>query len=161
MKKLKIYFAAPLFKQSERIWNRILKKEIEKRAKIYNLKIEILFPQDIAEKILSNKTYSEEQKLMCLYKALRDYLVISDIVISILDGADVESGTSAETFGGRIMNKKIIGVRTDFRNSGEEKGLNLMLSKALDKFIYFPAFNENYKELAEKIVKAIKDFQKD
>lgn len=157
MKELKIYFAAPVFTQAERIWNRMLKREIERKARARGLKIEILFPQDIAERILKNDRYSEEEKMTLLNKALSDAVYDTDIMISILDGADSDGGTSYETGGAKFIDKKVIGVRTDFRGSGEERGLNLVLSRAPDKFIYFPSFNEDYKELAEEIVKAIEE----
>ena len=156
MKELKIYFAAPLFTQAQRIWNRILKQKLEKTAKIQGLKIKILFPQDIADKILKNDKYSEKEKMTLLNNMLSNTIYDVDIMISILDGADSESGTSFETGGAKFLKKKIIGVRTDFRRSGEERGLNLVLSRALDKFVYFPSFNENVDELAEKIVEKIK-----
>ncbi len=161
MKEIKIYFAAPLFTQAERIWNRMLKKAIEKIAKAQGLKIRILFPQDIAEKILSDNRYSEEHKKDLLHDDLLFVKVgNADIVMAILDGADSDSGTSGEFIAAKILQKKTIGIRTDFRGSGEDKGLNLMLSRRLNEFIYFPSFNENVEELAGKIVGAIKKIYK-
>lgn len=161
MKEIKIYFAASLFTQAERIWNRMLKEAIEKIAKAQGLKIRILFPQDIAEKIFSDNRHSEEHKKDLLHDTLLyNGISNSDIVMAILDGADSDSGVSVEVGITKILSKKIIGVRTDFRGSGEDKGLNLMLSRRLDEFIYFPSFNENHEELAGKIVGAIKKIYK-
>ncbi len=154
---LKIYFAAPLFTQAERIWNRMLKKEIENIASARGLKIKILFPQDIVSTILNNECHSD--KLGEVYQQLNADLFKADILIAILDGPDSDSGTSAEAYGAKIANKKIIGVRTDFRNSGEEKGLNIMLARACDKFITFPSFNEDYTQLAEEIIRAIQELK--
>jgi len=161
MKEIKIYFAAPLFTQAERIWNRMLKKAIEKIAKAQELEIRILFPQDIAEKILSNDRYSEKHKKDLLHDDLLFTKVgNADIIMAILDGADSDSGTSGELCAAKVLNKRIIGIRTDFRGSGEDKGLNLMLSRGLDALIHFPSFNENIDELAGKIVGAIKKIYK-
>ncbi len=154
-KEIKIYFAASLFTQAERIWNRMLKKALEKEAKTKGLKIKILFPQDVAEEIMGNEKLSHNEKMDAIYEALHNNLVKTNIVLAILDGPDSDSGTSAEAYAGKIMSKKVIGVRTDFREAGEENGLNLMLAKACDKIITFPAFNESVEKLAKEIFNKI------
>ncbi len=45
-----------------------------------------------------------------------------DVVLAVLDGADVDSGTAAEIGYAYARNKKIIGYRGDFRLSADNEG---------------------------------------
>lgn len=56
------------------------------------------------------------------------HLASSDSVLAVLDGVDVDSGTASEigyAFG--LGNKIINGLRTDFRQSGENNGVFINL----------------------------------
>ncbi len=44
-----------------------------------------------------------------------------DIVVAILDGTDVDSGTASEIGFAYAKNKRILGLRTDFRLSGDNE----------------------------------------
>jgi len=46
----------------------------------------------------------------------------SDLILAILDGTDVDSGVAAEIGYAFGNNKKIIGYRSDFRQSGDNEG---------------------------------------
>ncbi|MBI2120026.1 MAG: nucleoside 2-deoxyribosyltransferase [Parcubacteria group bacterium] len=46
----------------------------------------------------------------------------SDIIIAVLDGVDVDSGTAAEIGYGAALKKSIVGYRGDFRLSADHEG---------------------------------------
>ncbi len=62
----------------------------------------------------------------------------SDAVVAILDGADSDSGTCIEIGYAKAKGKLIIEVRTDFR-SGEDRGLNLMVSNICSHLVTCPS----------------------
>jgi len=45
-----------------------------------------------------------------------------DLVIAVVDGTDVDSGTAAEIGYAAALGKKILGYRSDFRRSGDNEG---------------------------------------
>ena len=47
---------------------------------------------------------------------------MSDCMIAVLDGTDVDSGTASEIGYAAALNKKICGYRGDFRKSGDNEG---------------------------------------
>ena len=46
----------------------------------------------------------------------------SDVVIAVLDGVDVDSGTAAEVGYAFASSKRVYGIRTDFRLAGDNLG---------------------------------------
>lgn len=46
----------------------------------------------------------------------------SDVIVAVLDGSDVDSGTASEIGYGSGLGKAIIGYRGDFRLSGDNEG---------------------------------------
>lgn len=51
----------------------------------------------------------------------------ADVVLAVLDGAELDSGTAAEVGFGAGIGKKCFGLRTDFRDTGDLPGLPLNL----------------------------------
>lgn len=51
----------------------------------------------------------------------------SDIVLAVLDGAEVDSGTASEVGFGSALGKKCYGLRTDLRDSGDFVGIAINL----------------------------------
>lgn len=45
-----------------------------------------------------------------------------DFVLAVLDGSDVDSGTASEVGFAYALGKRIVGLRSDFRRSGENDG---------------------------------------
>ena len=151
---IKAILLGPLFTQAERIWNRLLKEALEKASEG---KLSVVLPQQEAEQFI----IGDEINLDAIADSCLANAVTRDLAIAILDGSDADSGTCIEV-GYRIGYRKginrnlpVIGVRTDFRSSGEEKGLNAML-RICDEIVYFPSFNEAVSELAKTIIKVIK-----
>ncbi len=136
-----IYLAGPLFTEAERHFNRELAKKLEE-----TLNKEIFLPQlecgkhDTPEKIFSS----------CI-----DGINNSEIIIAILDGADSDSGTSFEAGYAFAKGIPIIGIRTDFRQCGDDGGLNLMLSRSCKEILHISSLKES--SIIEKICNFIKN----
>ena len=101
LKKSKILVLDP-WSQLKTIDNEI--KEIEK---IKNKKSQLLEFKKINKKIAQENTNMIDQ---------------SGSVLAVLDGSDVDSGVSAEIGYAYSQNKKIFGLRTDFRQTGDNIG---------------------------------------
>lgn len=135
---MKVYFAAPLFSEAERDWIRATIKKIEDLARSRGVEIEIIFPYDLitAEEItaLGDKAKRE------IFRRCKTRLEDADMVIALLDGTQVDDGTSWEIgyfYRGKPEGAKIIGIRTDFRNAGESSGsvVNAMVECACDRIV--------------------------
>ncbi len=75
----------------------------------------------------------------------------SNLIIAMLDGPDVDSGTAAEIGYAYAKGKKILGCRLDFRKSGENEGCKINVQveyfiKASGGYIY-----DNLDELYKNI----------
>jgi len=115
--KNKIYLAGPLFTDAEQKFNQKLCDDLTDNG------YEVFLPQrECAGKegidIFTTCKYGIDQ---------------ADLIVAIVDGADADSGTCWECGYGYATNKDIIGVRTDFRKSGDTGGFNAM--------IFFSAFD--------------------
>ena len=150
MEQLTIYWAGPLFSQSDRVLNRIYAKMLTGRG------YTVILPQDEA------KPFIGPEGLDAVGIAEHCYLqsIECDVMVANVDGADSDSGTSME-IGLRIgymralgRDTKVICVRTDFRGS-EDGHLNVMFRLA-DKLIYVPSFDEDPVHLINAIDNAIK-----
>jgi nucleoside 2-deoxyribosyltransferase len=145
-----IYFAGPLFTQAERIWNRKLTETILKKSGT----IEIFLPQEETKKaITENGVDFKKIQEICLKG-----IDVCDHVLAILDGSDSDSGTCFECGYGYALGKKIIGVRTDIRTTGEDQGLNAMLNQSCSSVVRYSADNDSETDievLAEKIIKEL------
>jgi nucleoside 2-deoxyribosyltransferase len=140
MTSLKIYFAAPLFTQAERIWNRTLANTIVEQ----DPKIEIFLPQTESGKAYINGRldFAKVQQI-CL-----NGIDTCDVLVAILDGPDSDSGTCFECGYAFSKGKKLIGIRTDLR-AGEDQGLNAMLNQSCTEVIRYAASNDRESQLVE------------
>lgn len=121
MKKIKdVYIAGPLFNWGEQWFNERLKEELEKISSQKKLDIWFHLPQEL-----------EGDNQSDIFDKNRGRLDASQCIVAILDGADIDSGTSWEIGYAYAKDKTIIGVRTDFRYSGEHGRGNLMILKSL------------------------------
>jgi nucleoside 2-deoxyribosyltransferase len=59
---------------------------------------------------------------------------VADMVVAILDGVDVDSGTASEIGYAHALGKLIVGLRTDIRRSGENEAVivNLQVQHWID-----------------------------
>lgn len=137
---IKIYFAAPLFTQAERIWNQSLANAIAGQ----DPSIEIFLPQLESEKAYSNGRFD----FVSLQRICLTGIDASDMLVAILDGPDSDSGTCFECGYAYSKGKKLIGIRTDLRAS-EDQGLNAMLNQSCTEVIRYSASNDNENALVE------------
>ncbi len=107
-----IYLAAPLFTQAERDFNAQLAGRL--RAAGHT----IFLPQEEGQPLKDTQQ---------LFKHSLKGLNQAHLILAILDGSDADSGTCFEVGYAYAKGLPIIGLRTDFRGTGDQWGLNLML----------------------------------
>lgn len=136
-----IYFAAPLFTAAERQFNETLSQYIEHAG------YAVFLPQNEC----AHASKNEEIFLQCIRGLDNAWCVVA-----VLDGSDVDSGTSFEAGYAYAKGIPIIGIRTDFRNSGDDGHCNLMLSKSIAAACFVNSQKDNAaEELAECLQKEI------
>ena len=135
-----IYLAGPLFTTAEREFNLKLSDAL---GKYLNKKI--FLPQ------LECSGCDSSNEIFTICKNGIDN---STFLIAVLDGPDCDSGTSFEIGYAYAKGIPVIGIRTDFRQCGEDEGMNLMLTRSCDNIIFISSLdNEN---AIEKLVEALK-----
>ncbi len=110
-----IYLAGPLFSQAEIAFNQSLTERL--RAAGYS----IYLPQQ--------ECFGTTDPLELFNLCIRG-LDGASLVLVILDGADADSGSCFEVGYAYAKGIPIVGLRTDFRGSGEHLGVNLMLTNS-------------------------------
>ncbi len=140
----KIYWAAPLFTQAERIWNRLCAETLR------NMGYVVVLPQDRAEEHIRPDGSMDFVNLAgdCYCCALE-----SDAVVAVLDGPDSDSGTSMEAAFKLQHGGLAVGVRTDFRKA-EDGQLNAMF-RLLTDIVYLASFDESHEKLCLMIDSAL------
>ena len=109
----------------------------------------VILPQDHGAKIAGEAGFAER-----MYSFSLDAINHSDVVVAILDGADTDSGTCIEIGYAKAKGKLVIGVRTDFR-SGEDRGLNLMVSNICSHLVVAPSTSVGLEELADEVARVL------
>jgi len=148
---VKIYLSAPLFSHVERRWNRLLARGLEERI----AGARVILPQDFT----FDHTYNDPRDFPEIFRACIDGVREADVVVAVLDGADVDSGTALEMGVAYERGIPIVGLRTDYRES-QDRGVNLVIAGACTEVLREMSFGENMdllvKDLAGKIVAALK-----
>jgi len=134
----RVYIAAPLFSTAEQEYNRRLCAELERRGYVVTL------PQ-------RDCTGGREEIFRrCLSEIRR-----AEVLVAVLEGARCDDGTAFEVGYAYALGKRILGLRTDFRNCGEHGArVNLMLEKACERLCsseeeLFEVLEGDYGEKAE------------
>ncbi|HEY3319822.1 MAG TPA: nucleoside 2-deoxyribosyltransferase [Planctomycetota bacterium] len=143
----RIYLAGPLFTLQERRINRELAALLPKALP----GAEVLLPQDFKH----DDKYNDSRAFGLIFKDCIEGINNSACVVAWLDGPDSDSGTSFEVGYAYAKGIPVVGVRTDFRLN-QERGVNVMLSRACAAFVYRPAFAEDVEGLAKAIATAVK-----
>ncbi|MEM2907645.1 MAG: nucleoside 2-deoxyribosyltransferase [Candidatus Hadarchaeales archaeon] len=136
---LRVFIAGPLFSQAEREFNLKVDEHLRRHG------FETFLPQrDVGklDELLRKKgrrAYREifERDLAGVKQA--------DVVVAILDGADVDSGTAFEVGYAFAKGKPVIGLKTDMRVFARDEELNNMLAQAIR------ALARNLDELVEEL----------
>jgi nucleoside 2-deoxyribosyltransferase len=127
-----IYWAAPLFTQAEWLWNKLM------AAKLQSLGLRVILPQDRSRRMFK-KLEPFSPKLLFDLSRMTIQDGHADYVVAILDQADADSGTAFEC-GLAFDRIPVIGVRTDFRTTGDDPllSMNIMMSQSCKAFILMP-----------------------
>ena len=148
---MRVYFAASLFTQIERRWNRMVSEALVK-----NLPgLEVIMPQDFK----TAGKYNDPRHYGALFRMCVDGIDSADAVLAVLDGAEVDSGVAWEVGYAYARGKPVIGVRTDFR-PGAEHGVNIMLSRSCRYLVREFSFQEDAGLLARDIARRLKKLRK-
>lgn len=112
--KTKIYLASALFTIAEQEYNKKLEQALIDRG------YDVFLPQEKCEGFVDSNIISFTCK-----QGIND----CNIIVANLEGTDVDSGTAWECGYANALDKPVIGIRTDFRQRGDDGGLNCMLSQ--------------------------------
>ena len=119
----RIYYAASLFNEAERAFNR------EVVAMIHDLGYSTWFPQEdvglLSDFIEKDGMTLEEARDHIFRLNIRE-VQTADLIVFCLDGRVPDEGACIEAGIGWGMNKRIIALKTDFRD-GEPGGNNIMI----------------------------------
>lgn len=131
-----IYLAAPLFSEAECEFNCKLRDEIK------NAGFNVFLPQEDSNNIKDKKN---RQKI--IFGKNLDAIENSDIMVAVLDGTDVDSGTAWEIGYAYAKGKPVLGLRTDFRTLGIEGTVNLMIERSIELCTSIPGLLDRLKAL--------------
>ena len=142
---MKIYLAAPLFTLAERLLNRRLAAALRERLP----ECEVLLPQD--SRVGDTASFNDRRHVKALFDSCRSGIETADVVLAVLDGADADSGVCYEVGLAVGLGKRVIGMRTDFRQL-QVKGLNIMLAEGCSEVVCHFSFNESVDDLVEALL---------
>ncbi len=118
-----IYLAAPLFSEAECDFNRKLRDDIRRAGFM------VFLPQED-----SNNIKDEEKRQEIIFSKNVAAIKKSDMVVAVIDGTDVDSGTAWEIGYAFANGIPVVGLRTDFRTLGIEGTVNLMIERSVTLF---------------------------
>ena len=116
-----VYLAAPLFSEAECDFNSRLRDELK------GIGLGVFLPQEHSNEIDSELDDRQESIFSKNVAAIDK----ADILVAVLDGADVDSGTAWEIGYAHALGKPVYGLRTDFRTLGIEGVVNLMIERSV------------------------------
>ena len=157
-RQIKIYIGAPLFSNAERLYNNLVKYEIEK---MFDSNVKIYLPQD-NERINDKTTYANSEMI---YDADNKMLDEADILVALIDGQTMDVGLASEI--GRFAkiaenennNKKILGLYTDSRQGsyGNKDKLKAVDDIAENQFHYLNLYTVGAIKKNGTIVKNVEE----
>ena len=108
---MKIYQAGPLFTEADRDWHKKFTSALNKEGHT------AIWPGDLfdEEHLLSLGIKAKEH----IFERCRNTIDECDILVALLDGTQVDDGTSWEIGYAFAKNIPIYGIRTDFRKGGD------------------------------------------
>jgi len=115
--RYRVYFAAPLFSEAERAFNRGVRDLLEESL------YDVYLPQEIGDDDATRDTGDQRAIFERHVRALDEV----DVVVAVIDGADADSGTAWEMGYAHGRGIPVVALRTDFRRVGETELVNLML----------------------------------
>ena len=140
-----IYFAGPLFTAAERQFNRDLSARLAD-----SLGKRIFLPQDECAGLTNPAD---------IFRRCREGVRSCDMVLAIVDGIDADSGTAWEMGYATGLGRPVVALRTDFRQTGEDGGMNLMLSRGCDALVTVSCLEHgDMGELIDALLPVLKRF---
>jgi len=119
-----VYLAAPLFSDAECDFNSMLRDKLE------GISMSVFLPQEHSNDIDSERDARQES----IFSKNMAAIDKADILVAVLDGVDVDSGTAWEIGYAYALGKPVYGLRTDFRTLGIEGVVNLMIERSVVLF---------------------------
>jgi len=116
-----VYLAAPLFSDAECDFNCKLRDELE------GLGMSVFLPQEHSNDINDQR----DARQAGIFSKNVTNINETDMVVAVLDGVDVDSGTAWEIGYAYAQGLPVYGLRTDFRTLGIEGTVNLMIERSV------------------------------
>jgi nucleoside 2-deoxyribosyltransferase len=120
LKKTKIFLAGPFFSEAEKRFNSEIIRRLRREG------YDVWAPQEAP---FLTQGLTKEKKT--IFQIDTTHLSEADIIVAVLDGKDVDSGTAFEIGLGHAQRKKIIGIKTDYRAFSKLEEINLMIESSL------------------------------
>lgn len=139
----KIYLAASVFSVFERENNRIIAQKIEEKG------YAVFLPQEV-----SPIKIGTDIDMHHVYEVCHEHIDTTDIVVAIVDGADIDSGVAWELGYAFAKNIPSLCIRTDIRKS-EDKGINIMIEYGSSKTIYLTKYHTGIEFVINQIIKEL------
>ena len=143
----RLYLSAPIFTQAQRQWNRRLAAALA--AELPG--VEVVLPQDFRVE----GRYNDPRTFASIYRKCTEELAAAAALVAVLDGSDADSGTAFEVGFAAARGVPVVGVRTDYR-AGQDRGTNLMLSRACGRFVFNMSFREDTDALAAEVARKLR-----
>ena len=118
---MKVFLAAPLFSEAERMFNSKIAKRLRENG------FEVWLAQEAP--FIQEGTHKEKKPI---YEGDILALKASDAVVAVLDGMEVDAGVAYEMGYAKALGKPIVGLKTDYRTFSEMEEINLMLEVPLN-----------------------------
>ncbi len=130
--KAKVYLASPLGFSPE--W-KTYRDKIKRRLNELGYTVSDPWEQQFRAAIEEASTIQEWSARVAAFKAIatrigranEERIRACDVVLGLLDGLELDSGTVSEIGFAAALGKKCYGLRTDFRNSGDFDGIPINL----------------------------------
>jgi nucleoside 2-deoxyribosyltransferase len=138
--RVSVYFAAPLFSEAEKTFNRLVVSRIEEHVTVF-------LPQRdgglLLQRVKAGSSVAEAERFV--FGADVDAMTRSDILVAVLDGANIDEGVAFELGYMFSLGRPCLGLQTDGRRA-LPTGNNPMISCSLQQI--FSSVNELVDALA-------------
>ena len=125
--KTKIYFAAPLFSQSEKDYNLELTKVLEDHG------YQVFLPQRDGFLYTELEGMTEEERTRTIFEKDRGEVLNADVLVFVLDGRVPDEGACVELGIAYENGKRCYGIKTDVRSVELDLDLNPMIDGCFTK----------------------------
>lgn len=121
---MKVFIAAPLFSLAERDFNLKLDEFLRENG------FETVLPQrDVGE------AWGADVSKLEIYKKDLEEIEKADVVVAVLDGPDVDSGTAFEIGYAKAKGKPVVGLKTDVRVFAPDEIVNNMILQSVERIV--------------------------